>query len=241
MDTAPISDPRTESDPYLASMAGDATQSVTVMEWARYLGRAFGADGAIAALRYYEEVNWISENVRRTMVDYVRGLSLEELTRVEDAEVKLGDTIEVLEGSPFEKHAKSLWFIAAITGDNIEYDLIPLRLTEGDELSPDARVPSPGENGGSGGMGDRLSKPAASSVEPGAASQAEASPADDDIADAFDEESETDQVVEPATGEFSADEVEELAWNELVRVAAENGIDVRGKKRAELESELVDD
>ena len=107
------------------------------MEWARYLGSAFGTEGAASALRFYEDVNWISEDVRRTMVDYVRGLSLDELTEERDVEVELDETIATLEGTPFERHAKSIQYIASIAGDSIEYDLIPLRLPENDgRVSP---------------------------------------------------------------------------------------------------------
>lgn len=102
------------------------------MEWARYLAAAFGTEGAVSALRYYEEINWISRSVRRTMVDYVRGLSLDELTVDDDLDVELDESIESLADTPFEKHAKSVEYIATISGDNIEHDLLPMRLPEGD-------------------------------------------------------------------------------------------------------------
>lgn len=134
-------EPRRTAEPHLRSLSGNAPQSVAVMEWARYLAAAFGTEGAVSALRYYEQINWISESVRRTMVDYVRGLSLDELTADDDLTVELDDSIDTLADTPFEKHARSIEYIADITGDNIEHDLLSMRLPEGDAV-PEA-VPDP--------------------------------------------------------------------------------------------------
>lgn len=139
--------PRRSASPYLSSLDGDATQSVTVMEWARYLADAFGSEGAVDALRYYEDVNWISEDVRRTMVDYVRGLSLDELATDGDPDVSLDESIRNLEGTPFEKHAKSVEYVAAIGGDSIEYELVPLRLPESDDPAGQASTPGTSTDG----------------------------------------------------------------------------------------------
>lgn len=116
------------------------------MEWARYLAATFGTEGAVAALRFYEDVDWIGPSVRRTMVDYVRGLSLDELTGDDDGQVDLGDGIETLEDTPFEKHAKSLEYVASIAGDSLEYDLVPLRLPE--EGTPTPTEPPSAADGG---------------------------------------------------------------------------------------------
>lgn len=134
MDTQAEGDRRRDAVPYLSTLDGDAAKSVTVMEWARYLGSTFGTEGAVSALRFYDDVNWISEDVRRTMVDYVRGLSLEELSGTEDPEIELDDGLADLSGTPFECHAKSVEYIAAIAGDSIESDLVPLRLPEQEGL-----------------------------------------------------------------------------------------------------------
>lgn len=121
------------ADPHLSDLDGDVTQSVTVMEWARYLGGTFGTEGAVAALRFYESIDWIGPAVRRTMVDYVRGLSLDELAGDGEGTVELGEGIETLEDTPFQEHARSLEFVASIAGDSLEYDLVPLRLPEDGE------------------------------------------------------------------------------------------------------------
>jgi len=115
--------------PHLSSLDGTAAEQVTAMAWARYLGSAFGSSGAIRALRYYRDVSWISQDVYHTMVDYVRGLSVDELTE-EDA-IDRETSVESLRDTPYERHARSLEFVAAIAGDSIERDLTTLRL--GDE------------------------------------------------------------------------------------------------------------
>lgn len=113
------------------------------MEWARYLAATFGTDGAISALRYYEDVNWINRSVRRTMVDYVRGLSLDELSGDDGYEVDLDEPLDTLAGTPFEEHAKSVEYIAAIGGDSLERDLLPLRIPE-DHLPGTSEAPVAG-------------------------------------------------------------------------------------------------
>lgn len=133
-------------EPYLSSLDGDVTQSVTVMEWARYLAATFGTEGAVAALRFYEDVDWISPSVRRTMVDYVRGLSLDELTGDDDPDFELVEGVESLADSPFGEHAKSIEYIATISGDSLEHALVPLRLPE-DSVPPTADPPSAADGG----------------------------------------------------------------------------------------------
>jgi archaellum component FlaD/FlaE len=137
-------DPRRTAAPHLESLSGDASKSVAVMEWARYLAAAFGTEGAVAALRYYRDVNWISERVRRTMVDYVRGLSLDDLgDGGDDFAIDLDDSVESLEGTPFEKHARSVEYVSAIAGDSIERDLLPMRLSESEFASGDGLPENP--------------------------------------------------------------------------------------------------
>lgn len=124
------------STPHLASLDGTAAEQVTAMAWARYLGNEFGSSGAIRALRFYKDAGWISESVYRTMVDYVRGLSVDELS--EDA---LSDetSIDSLTDTPYEGHARSLEYVAAIAGDSIERDLTTLRLGQ-DGISSNAGI-----------------------------------------------------------------------------------------------------
>jgi len=141
-------EPRTRqhTDPYLSSLSGDAAERVTIMKWARYLGATFGTTGALRALQYYRDVNWIGDSVKRTMTEYVRGLPIEDLDREEDTDPSLTDALASLEGTHFEEHAKSLEFIAAIADNNIEHSLASLQLTENGSL---------GMAGMGGDLGDR--------------------------------------------------------------------------------------
>lgn len=118
-----------DTSAYLSSLSGDAAERITAMKWARYLGAAFGPSGALSALRYYAEIGWIGDDVRRTMVDYVRGLTIEEL-ELEKLEPDLHGSLETLEGTEFERHARSLQFVAAISGRSIEHGLASLQLAE---------------------------------------------------------------------------------------------------------------
>lgn len=122
------------TDPYLSSLSGDAAERVTIMKWARYLGATFGTTGALKALQYYREINWISDSVKQTMTEYVRGLPIEDLDRQEATDPSLTDALSSLEGTHFEEHAKSLEFIAAIADNNIEHSLASLQLTENGSL-----------------------------------------------------------------------------------------------------------
>jgi len=114
---------RRDASPYLTSLDGSAAERVTAMEWGRHLGRAFGASGAISALRYYEEVGWVSETVKETMADYVRGLPLDALESDPDYDPELSTELDDLDDSPFDAHAKSLEYVAAIANDNITHQL----------------------------------------------------------------------------------------------------------------------
>lgn len=118
-----------DTSAYLSSLSGDAAERITAMKWARYLGAAFGPSGALSALRYYAEIGWIGDEVRRAMVDYVRGLTIEEL-ELEKLEPDLHGSLKSLEGTEFERHARSLQFVAAISGRSIEHGLASLQLAE---------------------------------------------------------------------------------------------------------------
>jgi hypothetical protein len=137
---------------YLSSLSGDAAERITAMKWARYLGAAFGSSGALSALRYYRDITWISKDVQEQMVDYIRGLTIEEL-ELEQVEPDLHGSLQRLEGSEFERHAKSLQFIAAISGRSIEHGLASLQLSE--SIGGGAGGPMPGGMFGAG-AGDRV-------------------------------------------------------------------------------------
>jgi hypothetical protein len=144
------------------------------MKWARYLGATFGTTGALRALQYYREINWISDSVKRTMTEYVRGLPIEDLDRQPDSDLSLTDALSSLEGTHFEEHAKSLEFIAAIADNNIEHSLASLQLTEngsmgmagtGSDLADQSAdlFTAPGFDGADGTPGEAIGDPATDS------------------------------------------------------------------------------
>lgn len=97
----------------------------------QFLGETFGASGALAALRYYEDLGWISGAVRTALVDHLRALSLGEIhTKKYDDPVTVGPPLSAFDGSPFGAHARSLKYVAAIAGDDLEESLLLTRTAE---------------------------------------------------------------------------------------------------------------
>lgn len=122
--------PPTASKPYL-----DATPSTdweeTALRWMHFLGDTFGASGALSALRYYEELGWISAEVRGVLIDHLRTLSLEEIhTKKYGDPVTVGPPLSSLDGSPFGAHAQSLKYVAAIADDDLEEALLLTRIAD---------------------------------------------------------------------------------------------------------------
>ncbi|MEF8813725.1 MAG: FlaD/FlaE family flagellar protein [Halovenus sp.] len=111
--------------PYLVSLNTGSARVKDVIEWMQYLGETFGASGALSALGYYERLGWISQRVRRKLVSYLRGLAIDELhNRKYDEPKTLSGMFSSLSGGPFAAHARSLEYVAAIAGDDIEDELL---------------------------------------------------------------------------------------------------------------------
>lgn len=107
-------------DPHLDRIEGRGPERAAAVKWARYLQATFGVSGSLEALRFYVAVGWISEDVRRTMTDYVRGISVDD----DDAPTAdLAEELEPLDDTPFQRHAKSLEYVATIANDNISHTL----------------------------------------------------------------------------------------------------------------------
>ena len=64
--------------PYLESLIS-VNETEILLQWVKYLGTTFGTGGALCALRYYEQLSWISPEVRSDIEQYLQGLSLEEI------------------------------------------------------------------------------------------------------------------------------------------------------------------
>lgn len=117
--------------PYLTNLKGSSTPVPVVIEWARYLGTTFGSSGALNSLQYYEQLGWISSDVRKRMRTYVQGLSLDEIhtKKYEDFE-PVEPPLAELSGTALGAHAESLRYIARIAGDDIGEAVMVTRLAE---------------------------------------------------------------------------------------------------------------
>ena len=134
--------------PYLEGSV-DLDRTETLIEWARYLGRTFGTAGALAALRYYERLSWIAPEARRDVERQLRGLPLEELSPTDDGVPgSLPACLDDLAGSPFAAHARSLAYVAALAGDDLEDDVlratVAKRRADADVGAAPAHAPAPG-------------------------------------------------------------------------------------------------
>lgn len=107
--------------PYLETVERSVDRTDVTVQWARFLGETFGTAGALNCLRYYEDIGWISPLVRDQLTAYLRGLSLDEIhTKRFDEPAALDHPLESLSGTLFSAHARSLEYIATISGDDIE-------------------------------------------------------------------------------------------------------------------------
>lgn len=122
--------------PYLASVDADSVRVEDVIEWMQYLGETFGAAGALSALEYYERLGWISPQSHRELVEYLRGLAIDELhNRKYDEPATLSGEFSSLSGGPFGAHARSLEYIACIAGDELQDELLPVARAIGNPQS----------------------------------------------------------------------------------------------------------
>jgi archaellum component FlaD/FlaE len=101
------------------------------VQWARYLGTTFGTSGALCALRYYERLDWIGPATRRSVERQLCGLSIGEIhSKKYDDPGHLDGPLSPLSGSAFGAHAKSLEFISALAGDDLDADVVRAELAK---------------------------------------------------------------------------------------------------------------
>jgi archaellum component FlaD/FlaE len=114
---------------YLETIESNPDQVELTLEWATYLGDTFGTSGGLNALQYYEQLGWISHEVREQMIRYIRGLSLDEIHNKKfDEPGTLVGPLDSLSGSPFGAHSVSLQYIAAIAGHDLEANVMLARM-----------------------------------------------------------------------------------------------------------------
>lgn len=113
--------------PYLRSSDITPHGAKEIIEWVRYLANVYGTAGALSALKFYSRIGWMTEDAVHDVVSYLRGLSIDELhnKKYDDPETFSG-AMSSLSGGAFSTHAQSLKYIADITGDSIEDELLPV-------------------------------------------------------------------------------------------------------------------
>ncbi|ERG89447.1 MAG: putative archaeal flagellar protein D/E [halophilic archaeon J07HX5] len=120
--------------PYLETVDVESDMG-TVIDWATYLGTNFGAAGALAALRYYERVGWISSTARQTVQTHLSGMSAEELhSKKYDEPGIVSGPLSPLSGTSFGAHAKSLEFIATLSESDLKASM--LRIQQAAQQAP---------------------------------------------------------------------------------------------------------
>ncbi len=67
-------EPTAAGDAYLDALAPSYATDVLLMEWLTMLIRIAGAPGALKALDYYENIDWINEPVKRQVEDVLSGV-----------------------------------------------------------------------------------------------------------------------------------------------------------------------
>lgn len=128
--------------PYLDDLRSGEHRMGPVIEWARYLGTTFGTSGALNALRYYQRIDWITPEVRREMERYLQGLSIEEIhSKKYDEPATLSGSLEMLSGTAFGAHARSLRYVATIADDDLEGDMLRARMAR-HRAGTDVSVPT---------------------------------------------------------------------------------------------------
>ncbi|NLV10232.1 flagella E [Halomicrobium mukohataei] len=60
--------------PYLAALPENYAAEFVVFEWLEFLLMHSGYQGAEEALDYYEDIDWITDDVQSSLSDYLRGI-----------------------------------------------------------------------------------------------------------------------------------------------------------------------
>lgn len=150
----------TPQKPYLDGLDPDATRVKVVIDWMRHLGEAFGTDGALEALEYYERRGWISTAAREQLGGYLRGLSLDDSEKATSRPMPM-DSASSLASGPFGIHARSLTYVIAIAGVDIDATKVPAEVRsrgirpEGGVASPDVAGTLSSPDGGTTGSAYR--------------------------------------------------------------------------------------
>jgi flagellar protein FlaD len=102
----PVPKPRAE-EITLTDIDNTPASIVIMLRWLDFLLKKAGHDGLMDVLMYYEDIGWITGNVRNRMVKYSRGVAREELLEQPDGEMEVED------------HIISLFFVSKLKGIEI--------------------------------------------------------------------------------------------------------------------------
>jgi flagellar protein FlaE/flagellar protein FlaC len=107
-----VEEPEDGSDrPFLWTLPGAYVGDLVVMEWLEFLVAESDPTDAARAIRYYETVDWISEDVKEDLLDFLAGFG-----EVEEAEALVPGTAELTRSH----HTRSLSYINRLDDSDAE-------------------------------------------------------------------------------------------------------------------------
>lgn len=110
-----------EGEIRLSKMSNEPSFVMLMLRWLDFLLKKAGYKGMVRALLYYEDLGWISEEIRGRMIKYSRDLG---------AEKKHGKE----KGLNISDHIVSLYFIARLQGIKIDTSMYSSVIEELDKL-----------------------------------------------------------------------------------------------------------
>jgi len=104
----------TEGGPRLRKITPNLVNDIVVMRWIEFMIERVGRENLPRLLEYYVDINWISEEVMNTILNYARGFS----SQKESYEVKRLVDLNATD------HIRSLLFIEKLRGNPINRALL---------------------------------------------------------------------------------------------------------------------
>ena len=104
----------TEGGPRLRKITPNLVNDIVVMRWIEFMIERVGSENLPRLLEYYVDINWISEEVMNTILNYARGFS----SQKESYEVKRLVDLNATD------HIRSLLFIEKLRGNPINRALL---------------------------------------------------------------------------------------------------------------------
>lgn len=99
---------------HLSEIEETGEQRAIALQWAQYLLDEYDSNGAIDALGLYDDVGWISDDVRQEMEDLLSSTIVEQQTEYEKPSLDW-PPLNALKDTQFEGHAVSIAFIVKLS------------------------------------------------------------------------------------------------------------------------------